>query len=1285
MADRFELTPLGKVVWEDRYALKDENGNPIEKDITETFRRVAKAIASNEKDPKKWEDEFYWMMVNRYFCPAGRILAHSGTHYSQLLNCFVLPFRSDSLEEIMHTASDMAIIQKHGGGTGFSYSTLRPEGSYIKGVNGRSCGVIGFISMMSTVSEVIEQGGCLTKDSLINTGEGLLYLSEMIPGTEPGWYDQNRCVKTKDGDKISNKFYVNGYSYVLQIETEDGRVIKGTPNHKIYVLSPSGYVWKKFDELNIGDWIVSKLGEHVGTPQKLCIDVQKSHHNCIIPGQLPTEIDEDFAFFLGYFLANGFSTKKEHDYRLGVTIPHNSYLNDQIEKILNDLFGDNISVFSLQKKDDQSKTYYISNRIVKEFMAMNGLLKEDSLSASIPLKIRQSPPEIVASYLAGLFEADGALSYGYPSYSTGSPTLARELQVLLMGLGIPCKISPQKRGPGSFSQNSMCRLRVQSFIGLKRWVDLVKVSGESRFSACGDHQPDLSREYNYVLPFAQLWLGKAIAHLDDQKYKSKDPAISRLRKRLKRNVGGKRALTLSSYEELKALEPIAGLLKDVDGYYFSPVTKIDNMEDYTYDMEVPETHSYIANSFISHNSRRGANLGLLDISHPDIWEFISYKTEHNWEHLREFVNVHDQKKWDEFTFENLYKWQMYNVSVGINDEFLEAVKSGYDWKLEWEGVEWKLYKVSFKKHLMDGSYITRYYEVTADSEKTALWKVKRKVPYPTANDVFEVFSVKNIKASELWDRLCYNSWADGCPGLINMSAVRKKHNLEYVNPILASNPCGEQPLPAFGSCNLASLVLPSFVNKKGDFDYPTLEKVIRIAVRFMDNVIDNCKFPLKEIEKTAKAERRIGMGTMGVHDLLMNFKKGYDTPEGRTLVEDILRFIRDTAYKASIELAKERGSFSAFNKSKFIESEFIQTLPEDITKDIYKTGIRHGSLLSQAPTGTIGAMYNVSTGCEPWFALVQQLNTRLGSYESGCPAYLVWKKEHPSEEKPSYFRTAGDISPENHVKMMIIFSAYMDSAVSKTVNMPSSATVEDIKRAYFLAMDNGVKGVTVFRDGCKRAVLINKEKDQENGKLDIRPKENVNPPDLDETERFETRTSPLVRGNRTVGGTSRIHMDNHNMYVTVNKNYDGQLVEIFVTVGTSKDVGRGIVIQTSGVENSWANAVSKITSLALRAGVKPESIIKNLKNIPSDKPTFVTICDGDSVELIPSPPHAVGRVIEEELRYTPQNIQIKDEDLNNIEGYCTLCGSTNITWRTHTCGRCNDCGNDDCGSLRRTN
>ena len=823
----FFTSPISRAIWEDRYGLKDETGKLIESSILASFRRVAKAIASNEVDKEAWGKAFYNIMAERYFCPAGRILAHAGTHYQQLLNCFVLPFRSDSLEEIMHTAADMAIIQKFAGGTGFNYSTLRPEGSYIKGVNGRSCGVLGFLSMMSVTSEVIEQGG----------------------------------------------------------------------------------------------------------------------------------------------------------------------------------------------------------------------------------------------------------------------------------------------------------------------------------------------------------------------------------------------------------------------------------------------------------SRRGANLGLLEAWHPDLWEFISYKTDHNWDRLTEFMDVKDQEKWSRFKFENMYKWQMYNVSVGVTDEFLHAVKNDEEWVFKWKNTEWQLYTVEFVKALSGGGTRVEQFKTMADSDATALWKVRKKVPYPTANDKFHVVSKSRILAKDLWDRICQNAWADGCPGIINLSTARKFHNLEYIHPLLTTNPCGEQPLPAHGSCNLGSLILSSFVvdnNGKKEFDFEKFAEVIHVAVRFMDNVIDICEFPLDDIKKVAHEERRVGLGTMGVHDLLIELGLGYDTQEGRDLVEKVLKYLRDESYLASIELAKTKGAFPIFDSSLYMQSEFIKTLPLWIRDDIAKHGIRNSHLTSQAPTGTIGTMYGVSTGCEPWFALSFQRNSRLGSYEDGCQAYIRWKAKNPEAGvKPSYFKTAQEISPEDHIKMMILFSRYIDSATSKTVNLSNHATVEDVKKAFMFAMENGVKGITVFRDGSKEAVLVSKDTKPEVTKEKAC--------ELDEVTSANVQSHFKKRGGRTVGATSRVHLEGHNMYVTVNKNWGGEMVEVFATVGESKTLNTR---HTSGIEDSWAEGLGKVISLALRAGVNPESIIRNLKNIPSDKPVFTVVGDCENSELIPSPPHAIGRVMEEEMRYQG-NIQIKSEI--QIKGSCENCGSTNVKFKSPTCYECADCGHSKCG------
>lgn len=1265
MAD-YDLTLLGKIIWEDRYALKDESGNLKETSILDTFRRVAKAIASKEKDPAYWEEKFYDLMANKYFCPAGRVLAHAGTHYSQLLNCFVLPFENDSLEAIMDTAKNMAITQKFGGGVGFNYSSLRPAGSHIKGVNGHSCGVMGFMHMMSTTSEVIEQGGCLTKDTLLNTDRGLLYFSEIIKESSKGWYDHNLNVSTKEGITYpSKRYYVNGFDKTLSIVTKLGTEITGTLDHKLQVFTDKGFVWKQIKDINKKDFLVYKLNQHKGETQNLFTCFDKTHHNCIIPEKLPEQIDEFFAYFLGYFLGNGFSTVAEKDYRIGVTIPDKSFLSMLIADMFKKLFGDNISVLVSKKPDDESTTYYISNKIIKQYLRDNGLLKCKSIDASVPQKIRCSTGEVLGSFLGGLFEADGAISHGYPQLNTSSYKLAKEIQVLLFGLGIPNKL---KRGfpKDSFSNKEKYFIRVISFKGLENWNKYVRVNDSSRFIACKSFKPDMDREQSYILPNSNYWVGGLL-----EKLKSKDcnfPEKNKIIKRVKRYLRNGRNLTYSSYNRLIQECKSFYAFPTVDDFLFTEVDTLSEGENDTYDIEVDDSHSYLANSLVSHNSRRGASLGLLEVWHPDIWEFISYKAEHHWDRLTEFMQVQDEKKWNEFKFENLHKLQMYNISVGITDEFLQAVKRVEYWPLIWAGVEWELYNVKFKKHQADGTYNQESFEVVADCNKTALWKVRKKIPFPTGKDIFEVRSKRKITALELWDKICHNAWADGCPGIINLSTARKMHNIEYVHPLTSANPCAEQMLPSYSSCNLSSFIISSYVTD-GAVDWVRLEKDVYTAIRFADSVIDNCEFPLSAIKEKAQKERRIGLGVMGVHDFLIKLGLAYDSQKGRDAIEGVLVFIRDAAYRASISIAQEKGSFPVFDKERILESLFIKALPADIKEDIYNKGLRNSTLLSIAPNGTIGAMLNSSTGCEPWFSLSFQRSTRLGSYEDGCPIYIQWKKENPNKEIPDYFKTAQEISPDDHIKMLILFSKYCDSSVSKTINLPNSAIVDDVKRAFMFAMDNGVKGITVFRDGSKEGVLKDKK-----DKVIEEAKKIVS--DLQHIEDGDSRINPKTRGNRVCGATTRVHMQSHNLYVTVNKNPAGEMVEVFATVGTNKKHGAH---HTSGVENSWAQGLAKTISLALRAGVKISSIIRNLKNIPSDKPVFCTIGDCESSELIPSPPHAIARILEEEdnqVMSKPVSKVLEDLPDGRI---CDECGSKKTHRKSSTCYTCLSCGHEQCG------
>lgn len=2073
------LSSFGEIVWEDRYALKGENGKIIEKDILETFRRVATAIASKEDDSENWGNKFYDIMVNQYFCPAGRVIAHAGTHYSQLLNCFVLPFQNDSLEEIMNTSKYMAIVQKFGGGC----------------IGGES--------------NVLTNKGSISIKEIVEGGDKDLRVLSYNPETKKTEYCDilDRHTNHMPGERIyAVKFFRSCDNVRATIRASDW--------HPFFVANSDFY---PFDVTEDGKNIFQiradrlKTGMAVIGCQSGITEGESVQEYNLVSSSKPTFVSETL-------------------YDLTI---------------------------------DKNQTYLASDPNTDTYVVVHNTGFNFS-------KLRPS-----GSYIKGV--------NGRSSGTTGFISMMSTISEVI------------EQG-GCFTGDTL----VATVEGPKKIRELKRGDYVYSYSKNGDGFVIRSCASDAFLTkkSAEIWMVKTNKNLivfctpDHPFMPEKDFDFNKMNyvraKDLNKNIG------LRSFDGKVVKEILKG-----NGYVFSREKIFAEVSEYScfqdvYNVEIMDTHNFVicnedmSTGVVVSNTRRGASIGLLEVWHPDIWEFISYKTEHNWGCLREFMDINDTDKWESFKYENLYKWQMFNVSVGITDEFLEAVKYNKEWRLYWGDEEWELYTVFFKKSIRVDNYKEIKFEVMANCGQTAIWKVKKKIPYPTSSDIFEVVSKRRIKAPELWDRICYNAWADGCPGIINLTTARKMHNLEYVSPIEATNPClhgdilvavadgrnavsikqlaeedkdvpvycrddngkvvirmmrhprisgynqkiykitlddgsvikatgnhelllsngcyvtvtnlkcgdslnimtkecssfhkkiergkdhsetlkvyywiedipehrmiykfhrgeikkgyvvhhkdhdtlnnciknlesmsvgvhnalhavdmigdrnsmrraqiewseekwqqyrdnmsvatsgerngrysgisnsklfdiavnltkeyerkvsspewqrfalknnypsqfskyrtevfgtvasfldkaaieasapgtgfkhksltdykrfirlkeesdldlffdggtkvrkiceacgkefivtygrreqgycnikcrsnnyviteegkekirevkveirkdkrvlqinvfndlklqlgrdpmkkewasvckskaipfrlptkreiaekghigtfcgygelkksaslynhrvvkieedgyetvyngtvddfhnfyfgafkgtvcekdtsftngrncGEQLLGKYSSCNLSSILLPNFVEEETlSIDWAKLGEVVSVAVRFSDDVLDNCKFSLPEIEEKALQERRIGVGTMGVHDMLIKMELDYDSDVGRDAVEEVLVFIRDEAYRASIKIAEEKGSFPVYKKKKFLKSGFIQTLPKEIIKLIDKKGIRNGSLLSQAPTGclvkntlipttegllkigeisdikekeciylkdkrfcvrndmsetkvthffnngktetikvittkgysiegtpdhkirviskglgyswkrlkeieisdkivlkknffidkttwlkpnvakilgyymakgwwssssvkkgsnilgykiyfsldpaniqlqkeikklildawgatfkitenrirvrdadgfkfeisnvklyrwfeqfscikygainafipdiilksskecliefikgywmgddcfqmkkenisfktisvkmatefqvallsigipssvyyddsavdkevfiegrkiksikysyaisvdrgytkeildyfkieapfdfvektdevvpvfinelskynlpvnseidqddtfvsiraykksvskekwnwfvandlmivfakeiikskkdrdtfdltvaershtyiangfvthnSISALHNISSGCEPLFALSFQRNTRLGSYEDGCASYLKWQEENPNSLKPSYFKTAPEISPEDHVKMLILFSKYIDSAVSKTVNLPSQATVQVIKDTFIYAMENGVKGMTVFRDGSKEGVLVNKE---EKKGSNIKTWENMGKakqviekvksrkeikiekvdeiiPIMEEEDCIEGVMAPKKRGDKTMGSTYRVHMHNHNLYITVNRNKDGELVEIFATVGESKKPNAH---HTSGVEDSWAEGLGKMVSLALRAGVKPASIIRNLKNIPSDKPVFATIGDSESSEHVPSPPHAIARVIEKELL---------GDKKNNNGNHCKECGSTNLRMKSPTCCECIDCGFSSCG------
>ncbi|TAK35500.1 MAG: adenosylcobalamin-dependent ribonucleoside-diphosphate reductase, partial [Chloroflexota bacterium] len=480
------------------------------------------------------------------------------------------------------------------------------------------------------------------------------------------------------------------------------------------------------------------------------------------------------------------------------------------------------------------------------------------------------------------------------------------------------------------------------------------------------------------------------------------------------------------------------------------------------------------------------------------------------------------------------------------------------------------------------------------------------------------------------------------------------------NGIVVHN-CGEQPLLPYESCNLGSINL-SYLTKREKgrevLDWDRLAEVVRVAVRFLDNVIDANRYPLPSIEEMTKGNRKVGLGVMGFADMLIKMGIPYDSPEALVIARDLMKFIKEQSYAASVELAEARGSFPNFGRSRF--------------RNNGTTHRRNATLTTIAPTGTISIIAGCSSGVEPLFALSYVRNVLDGQQlvevndlfekvarERGFYSEELMKEiarrgsargmADVPEDVQRVFVTAHDISPEWHIRMQAAFQEHVDNAVSKTVNFPNHATEQDVANVYMLAFQLDCKGVTVYRDGSRESQVLSTGQTTQTAVVSVPEPLPVG----------RARITPRARPEVTVGSTEKIQTGCGTLYITINEDEDG-LCEVFTQMGKS-----------GGCTASQAEATSRMVSLALRTGVDPESIIRQLKGIRCPAPSWQ-----NGVAIL-SCPDAIGKAIE---RYMNKNKPMLPgfEKVPMVDKK-TPAGSSGRTDIVHDlaglCPQCPDCGN----------
>ena len=507
---------------------------------------------------------------------------------------------------------------------------------------------------------------------------------------------------------------------------------------------------------------------------------------------------------------------------------------------------------------------------------------------------------------------------------------------------------------------------------------------------------------------------------------------------------------------------------------------------------------------------------------------------------------------------------------------------------------------------------------------------------------------KTIRAKDLWKQIIENAHKSAEPGLLFWDTMTDYHNAEYCSPLVSTNPCAEQPLPDGGCCNLGAINLERFVDQSGNFMIDDFKETVSIGTRFLDNVIDyNLDRHALEAQKdNAINDRRIGLGILGLGDMLMKMGIKYDTEDALQTTDQIMKIFRDTAYETSTILAQEKGVFPKFDWAGYSKSKFVKNLPKKIRDNIRKDGIRNSTITTVAPTGSGAIVARVTSGVEPIFAT--SYKRRVKKNDGYGKEFDEYKVYHPTIKKlfdtddslPEYVITAHNIDPFFRVKMQGVIQNYIDSSISSTVNLAEDVTLETVADIYMTAYKSGLKGITVYREGSREGILVTENQDSN------KEKEISNSISEDISQ---VSPMPRVRPVSTNGETRRIRTGEGSLYITINEDEKG-LCEVFTTIG-----------KAGGNAAAQSEAISRLISLALRSGVNPRSVVRQLKGISGPNPTW------ENGRLILSTPDAIGKALDDYLKEKEQHLDTDASSFDDQKPLITMAPSK-LDTQINACG-----------------
>jgi ribonucleoside-diphosphate reductase alpha chain len=834
-----------------------------------------------------------------------------------------------------------------------------------------------------------------------------------------------------------------------------------------------------------------------------------------------------------------------------------------------------------------------------------------SYDKQIPAQLMQLPHDLTLALLKGLFTADGYISDNKLGILLSNRVLATQVHQLLMRLGFLFSIKENThklgRRPAYRIQATAneCWPLFKDFFGVDapahdidlkyyfehdglRWLRIDEIAVEDYTGVVLDIE--VEEDHSFVSAGVVVSNCYVVPSPHDSR-RGIVETLSQMMEIMSR--GGGVGINIST------LRPRHAYVQGVNGRSSGSVSW-------------GGLYSFVTGLIEQGGSRRGALMLILNVWHPDVVDFINAKRE-----MGKITNA--------------------NISVGITDPFMEAVKADADWELVFPDPHHPDYDSQWQ----------------GDIEA---WKAAGR----------PVVVHKTVKAREIWNNIIESAWASAEPGMWFIDRANKMSNSWYFSPLICTNPCGEQPLPAFGICNLGALNLSRFAYD-GEVLWDDLRKAVRYAVRFLDNVIDATPYFFDENKAQQERERRVGLGIMGLADMLIRLKIRYGSEECLKFLDQLGEVIASEAYLASADNAAEKGAFPMFDAEKLLQSGYMQAMPEQVRQKIREQGLRNVTLLTVAPTGTTGTMVGTSTGVEPYFSWSYFRKSRLGVHEERVAVVEEWEREHPGQPLPDYFINAMELAPTEHVNVQAALQRWIDSAISKTANVPNEYTVEQTRELYEYMYQLGCKGGTIYRDGSRDEQVLNLKKEEKKAEPQPAPAKH---------SLAELWNQPKIRPRpkRSRGITVQKHSPLGKVFVTVNDDDENEPLEVFVTAGKAgSDV------------TSMAEAMGRLMSLVLRVASpltpneRLREIISQLKGIGGARST------GFGKDRVRSLPDAVAQALEECCTDEPVSVEETANGQVQVQlalptlraDLCPSCGEAAFV-HEEGCMHCNACGFSQC-------